>query len=362
MKPILLVLVVLLHQASSFIVAPSLSPRTHHHHHHHKSQHCLAVPSNRPQQVSSTALHVTPFIRSVVVAAAAAVAVKSIKIVSQGDVAIVERLGKFQKCLDPGLHFIIPIVDRLRITLSQREQVFDIPPQDCISKDNAPLAADAVVYWRVMDPNKAFYSVMNLNLAIQNLVLTQLRAEIGKLTLDETFSAREQINSVLLRDLDIATEPWGIKITRVEVRDIIPNREILGAMEQQMAAERTKRAVVIKSEGELARAVNEAEGAAQSRVIDAKASAEAVRLQAQAKKEKLELEAQGAAQAIEALVEAVGGDPAEATKFQLVREYIESQKALAVSENAKVILSPDPFNGAMIQALSLYDVAANKEK
>lgn len=320
----------------------------------YNTDHNVFSPFRKNPQ-ATTELHSVPFLRGVVITAAAITA-SSAKIVSQGNVAIVERLGRFYQCLDPGLHFIIPLIDRQRTTLSTREQVFDIPPQDCISFDNAPLAADAVVYWKVMDPNKAYYSVMNLELAIQNLVLTQLRSEIGKLTLDDTFSAREQINSVLLRDLDIATEPWGIKITRVEVRDIIPNREILGAMEQQMAAERTKRAVIIKSEGELERAVNEAEGAAQSRLIDAKASAEAVRLEAQAKKDKLELEAQGAAQAVAVLGNVLGGDAESATKFQLVREYIEAQRALSTSENAKVILSPDAFNSALVQALSLYDI------
>ncbi|CAJ1966340.1 unnamed protein product [Cylindrotheca closterium] len=315
----------------------------------------------QPSSASRTALYSFPLIRNTLVIAAASVAA-SAKIVSQGDVAIVERLGKFHQILNPGLHFTIPLVDRLRTRLSRREQVFDIPPQECISLDNAPLAADAVVYWKMIDPNRAYYSVMNLELAIQNLVLTQLRSEIGKLSLDDTFSAREKINSVLLRDLDVATEPWGIQITRVEVRDIIPNKQILKAMEQQMAAERTKRAVVIQSEGELQRSVNEAEGNAQSKLIDARAAAGAVRLEAQAKKDQLELEAQGAAQAIKVLIDVVGGNAQDATQFQLTREYIEAQKALANSANTKIILSPDALSGAMVQALSNYDVAGSGSK
>jgi regulator of protease activity HflC (stomatin/prohibitin superfamily) len=295
--------------------------------------------------------------RTLATIAAIAVPAASIKIVNQGDVAIVERLGKFHAILNPGFHLIIPIVDRLRTRLSQREQVFDIPPQACISQDNAPLSADAVVYWRVVDPNSAYYSVTDLRMAIQNLVLTQLRSEIGKLTLDATFSAREQINSVLLKDLDVATEPWGVKITRVEVRDIIPNRDIMKAMEMQMAAERTKRAVVIKSEGELAKAVNQAQGLAQSQLIEAKASAEAVRIRADAKRARLELEAEGAAKAINALALATGGKVDEAIRIQLTREYIEAQRALAVSANAKVIISPDALNDAMVKTMALYDVS-----
>ena len=284
----------------------------------------------------------------------------SVKVVTQGNAAIVERFGKFKNRLDPGLHFIVPIVDRIATVIPQREQVFDIPPQKCITQDNAPLSADAVVYWKIVDPQKAFYAVMDLELAIQNLVLTQLRSEIGKLTLDATFSAREQINSVLLKDLDVATEPWGVKISRIEVRDIVPNTEIMQAMEQQMAAERTKRAVIIKSEGERARAINEAEGEAQSRLIDAKAEAEAVRLQAEAEATKLELEASGAAKSIAALAQSLGGSEftdasGRAAKLQLTREYIAAQRALATSGNTKVILSSDSAQDVLLKAIAMYD-------
>jgi regulator of protease activity HflC (stomatin/prohibitin superfamily) len=282
-------------------------------------------------------------------------AASSLKIVNQGNVAIVERLGKYRKCLEPGLHVTIPFADRIAKKITKREQVFDIPPQKCITSDNAPLSADAVVYWKVVDPERAFYSVVDLELAIQNLVLTQLRSEIGKLTLDATFSAREQINSVLLQDLDIATDPWGVKIMRVEVRDIVPNAQIMSAMEMQMAAERTKRAVVIKSEGERARAVNKAEGDAQSRIIDAKASAESMRLGAEAEAIKLELEAAGAAISLATLTESLGS-PEKAARFQLSREYIAAQRALSTSKNAKVILSSDGANtDPLVKALAMYD-------
>jgi hypothetical protein len=176
---------------------------------------------------SSTSMSAFSVSRTLVGGAAVFCFSKSFEVVRQGDVAVVERLGKFHKRLDPGLHVIVPFIDQVRGTLTTREQVFDIPPQKCITSDNAPLSADAVVYWGVVDPYRALYSVVNLEMAIQNLVLTQLRAEIGKLTLDMTFSAREQINAVLLQDLDVATAPWGIKISRVEgkgdnLRSIIP--------------------------------------------------------------------------------------------------------------------------------------------
>ena len=283
----------------------------------------------------------------------------SVRVVPQGDVAIVERLGKFHKRLDPGLHLLIPIVDSVRERMTQRERVFDIKPQKCITSDNAPLSADAVVYWRVTDPERAVYSVVNLELAIENLVLTQLRAEIGKLTLDMTFSAREQINSVLLRDLDVATDEWGIKITRVEVRDIIPNREILQAMEMQMAAERTKRSAIIKSEGERERAINEAEGEARSRLIDAKAKAEAVVLAAEAEATKLQTEAAGLVHALNSIASAVGGIN-EAARFQLLRDSITAQRELATSHNAKVIVtsSTNSPEDIFTKAIAFYDAAA----
>ena len=270
---------------------------------------------------------------------------KTIQIIPEGDVAVVERLGKFHKQLDPGFHVVVPVVDRVREKMTQREQVFDIPPQKCITSDNAPISADAVVYWKVVDPKSAVYSVVDLKLAIQNLVLTQLRSEIGKLTLDMTFSARDQINAILLKDLDVATKAWGIQITRVEVRDIIPNAEILHAMEQQMAAERTKRAVIIKSEGAREGAINKAEGQAQARLIDARAAAESVKLRAEAEASRLEQEAKGAAAALEALAVNMKGGMEEAAKFQLMREYLSTQRDLATSDNAKVILMGDGGRG-----------------
>jgi len=283
----------------------------------------------------------------------------SVRVIKEGEVAIVERLGKYHKTIKPGIHAMIPVADNIRITLSTREQIFDIPPQKCITSDNAPLSADAVVYWRVFDPEKAVYSVVDLEMAIQNLVLTQLRSEIGKLTLDMTFSAREKINSVLLQDLDIATDPWGVKITRVEVRDIIPNNEIMRAMEMQMAAERTKRATVIRSQGERERAVNEAEGKAQSQIIDARASAESLVVEAEARASSLELEAKGASNALRSIADSFDADVSqrsiEAARFHLASEYVKAQLALASSENSKVIFAPDSANSLLVQAMAFYD-------
>ncbi len=159
-------------------------------------------------------------------------------------------MGSYNKKLDPGLNFIVPFLDKVVYKQTTREKVLDIPPQSCITKDNVSITADAVVYWRIVDMEKAYYKVENLQAAMVNLVLTQIRSEIGKLELDQTFTARSEINEILLRELDISTDPWGVKVMRVELRDIMPSKAVLESMELQMTAERKKRAAILTSEGE----------------------------------------------------------------------------------------------------------------
>jgi len=242
--------------------------------------------------------------------------------------------------------------------------VLDIPPQKCITADNAPLTADAVVYWRIIDPAKAHYQVENLVVAIQNLVLTQLRAEVGKLSLDDTFSARSRINDALLKDLDVATVGWGVKVTRVEVRDIIPNAEILRAMESQMAAERTKRADVIKSEGHRAALLNGASAKADAAKLEAEGLKIATVLKAEAEREKLVHEAEGTAKAFRVILNAAG-DHDRATQLQFLKAYIDAQACIATSDNAKVLMFPSTDEwaskmGAMFATGKHTDVNINK--
>jgi len=168
----------------------------------------------------------------------------SLKIVNQGEEALVATFGKYNRKLSPGPNFIVPIMDTIAYRGTVKEQVLDVPPQQCITRDNVPITADAVVYWRVMDMEKAFYRVENLKQAMTNLVLTQIRAELGNLELDQTFTARNHINELLLRDLDESTDPWGVKVTRVELRDILPAKAVQESMELQMTAERKKRAKI----------------------------------------------------------------------------------------------------------------------
>ena len=219
-----------------------------------------------------------------------------IKIVNQGDEALVERLGKYTgKKLQPGLNYLSPMVERVSFQQTIRERVIDIPPQQCITRDNVSVTVDAVVYWRILDMEKAYYRVENLQSAMINLVLTQIRAEMGQLSLDETFTARNQINELLLQDLDKSTDPWGVKVTRVELRDLIPAKAVMDAMELQMSAERKKRAAILTSEGERESAVNAAKGRADALLLDAEAQQKSVLLGAEAERQQQILKAQGIA-------------------------------------------------------------------
>lgn len=173
----------------------------------------------------------------------------SVKIVNQGTEALVERLGKYSTTLKPGINSIVPFLDTIVWEESTREQVLDIPPQEAITRDNVSLKADAVVYWRILDLKKAYYAIDNVEKAVENLVLTMLRSEIGQMELEKAFSARKELNQSILQELDEATEPWGVKVTRVEVRDILPAKTVLESMEQERAAEIKKRAAILEAEG-----------------------------------------------------------------------------------------------------------------
>lgn len=281
----------------------------------------------------------------------------TVKIINQGDQALVERLGKYSgRKLDPGLNFLLPFLDNVATKETVRERVLDIPPQNCITKDNVSISADAVVYWRITDLAKAYYKVQNLRDAMVNLVLTQIREEMGKLELDETFTARAQVNEVLLRELDIATDPWGVKVTRVELRDIVPSKAVLDSMELQMTAERKKRAAILTSEGEKNSAINSAQGQAEAQVLDAQArqksvilAAEAQQkalvLKAQAERQEIVLKAQATAEALKIVGEALQNNPqsAESLKFLLAQQYLEMGLKIGESDSAKVMFM-DPSN------------------
>ena len=264
----------------------------------------------------------------------------SVKIVNQGDEAIVEKLGKYNgRKLKPGLSFVVPFLDRVAYKETIREQVLDIPPQQCITRDNVSISVDAVVYWRIMDLEKACYKVNNLQAAMENLVRTQIRSEMGKLELDQTFTARTEVNEMLLRDLDIATDPWGVKVTRVELRDICPAKAVMDAMELQMSAERQKRAAILKSEGERDSAINSARGHAEARVLDAEAHQKAMILEAQAERQTQVLKAHATAEALQIITKVLKNDPKayEALQFLLAQNYMDMGTTIGNSDSSKVM-------------------------
>ncbi|MEM6502570.1 MAG: SPFH domain-containing protein [Cyanobacteria bacterium P01_C01_bin.89] len=280
-----------------------------------------------------------------------ATALSGIRIVNQGNEALVENLGKYQgKKLEPGLNYLIPVMERVVCQQTVRERVIDVPPQQCVTRDNVMITADAVVYWRIVDLEKSYYKVENLQSAMTNLVLTQIRSEMGKLELDETFTARERVNEVLLRDLDVATDPWGVKVTRVELRDIIPSKAVQESMELQMSAERQKRAAILTSEGQRESAVNAAQGKAEAQVLaaesekkaailDAEAHQQAIVLEAQANQKQQVLQAQAIAQAVKIVGQSLEEDPqsAEALQFLMAQQYLTTSATIGTSDSSKVM-------------------------
>jgi regulator of protease activity HflC (stomatin/prohibitin superfamily) len=279
------------------------------------------------------------------------VAASAVKIVNQSDEALVETLGKYSgRKLTPGLNFILPFFDKVVFKQTIRERVLDVPAQQCITRDNVSITVDAVVYWRIVDMEKAYYRVENLQSAMVNLVLTQIRAEMGKLELDETFTARSEINEILLRELDISTDPWGVKVTRVELRDIVPSKAVQDSMELQMAAERKKRAAVLTSEGERESAINSAQGRAESEVLaaqarqkaailDAEAQQKAIVMKAQALRQEKILQAQAAAEAMQIIAKTLEADPGtkEALQFIIAQQYLEMGLQIGSSGSSKVM-------------------------
>ncbi|MCT7975059.1 SPFH domain-containing protein [Laspinema olomoucense] len=275
----------------------------------------------------------------------------SVKIINQGNEALVETLGKYNgRKLEPGLRLLTPFLDKIVYKGTIREKVLDIPPQQCITRDNVSISVDAVVYWRIMDMEKAYYKVENLQSAMVNLVLTQIRAEMGKLELDETFTARSEINEILLRELDISTDPWGVKVTRVELRDIVPSKAVQESMELQMAAERRKRAAILTSEGEKDASVNNARGKAEAHVLDAEARQKAVILdaeaqqktivlKAQAVRQEQVLKAQATAEALQIIAKTLKTDPdaREALQFLVAQQYMEMGLKIGASDSSKVM-------------------------
>jgi regulator of protease activity HflC (stomatin/prohibitin superfamily) len=288
-----------------------------------------------------------------VLGAMAALGVSSLKVTSSSRSMLVERLGKYNRELKPGLSLVLPGVERVVSHESLKERVLDIPPQQCITRDNVSIEVDAVVYWQLLEHPRAFYAVDNLQAAMVNLVLTQIRAEMGKLDLDQTFTTRQEVNEVLLQELDQATDPWGVKVTRVELRDIQPSRGVQQAMEQQMTAEREKRASILRSEGEREAQINAARGRAEALVLDARAKQEALLLEAEAQAKQQQMLAEARAKAAQALAAAIEAHPAaaESLRLLLARDWMAMGQEMARAQGGSVLLVDPQSPASLLAAL-----------
>jgi regulator of protease activity HflC (stomatin/prohibitin superfamily) len=278
---------------------------------------------------------------------------RAIKFVPQGFEWTVERFGRYTRTLKPGLGLINPLIDRIGRKMSMMETVLDIPSQDVITKDNAQVTADAIAFIQVVDAARAAYEVEDLKRAIANLALTNVRTVIGSMDLDEVLSKRDEINTRLLRVIDAATQPWGVKATRIEIKDLSPPTDITEAMARQMKAERERRAEVLTADGQKQAAVLRAEGSKQSAILEAEGRREAAYRDAEARERAAEAEAKATAMVSEAIAR---GD-VQAVNYFLGLKYIEAFKELASSQNQKFVLLPMESSGMLASIAGIGEIA-----
>ena len=278
---------------------------------------------------------------------------KAVRMVPQGYEWTVEAFGKYTHTLSPGLHFLMPVYQGIGRKINMMEQVMDVPSQDVITKDNAVVKVDGVVYFQVLDAAKAAYEVAQLEIAILNLVMTNIRTAIGSMDLDESLSKRDEINTKVLHAVDQATHPWGVKVNRIELKDIQPPRDLVDSMARQMKAEREKRANILEAEGLRQAEILRAEGEKQSAILSAEGQKEAAFRQAEARERLAEAEAN----ATRMVSNAIAGGNVQAINYFVAQKYIEAFKALAEAPNQKFVMMPMESAGVIGSLAGIAELA-----